>query len=403
MRFILALFFLFFLSCKKIDFVQLSTSTIVSNIYQNIKVDSNSKTRFIYKPTAFQSTNGLKRGYQGVPAIGYNDGIIYVAWMAGHANEEKGNYIVVVSSLDKGFSWSQELILAPTIDSFRCIDPMFWNEPNGNLRLGWTTTAYYFDGGVSGAWSIGIKATNSNCLITKPYRMFDGVSNVKPLFRDSKPNEILFPVSGWTLTSGQFPNSVSVPTSIAGPRIYSFNFNYINGQSYISSSFISKISTKNYPRDYDEHIIAEQGKDTLNCLLRSSSLGFYSSTSFDAGNTWTQAIPFTKVGNTTSSRVFYGKLNSGNMLLVLNSSKKRDSLAAFLSKDLGRTWPYKLPIFNPLSSYPDVAQDEQGNILLVFDQNRYPYGRIYFTKFTENDVISGISSSIKLSFVSKIK
>lgn len=69
-------------------------------------------------------------------------------------------------------------------------------------------------------------------------------------------------------------------------------------------------------------------------------------------------------------------------------------MTAFLSEDDGRTWPYKLLLDEREDvSYPDIAQDGNGNIYVVYDRKRVTQREILMARFREEDVKRGGLSS----------
>lgn len=69
-------------------------------------------------------------------------------------------------------------------------------------------------------------------------------------------------------------------------------------------------------------------------------------------------------------------------------------MTAFLSEDDGRTWPYKLLLDEREDvSYPDIAQDGNGNIYVVYDRKCVTQREILMARFREEDVKRGGLSS----------
>jgi hypothetical protein len=123
--------------------------------------------------------------------------------------------------------------------------------------------------------------------------------------------------------------------------------------------------------------------------------GIYFSTSSDYGKTWSNVEPFTASGPTTSSRFYLGKLASGNLLLISNSSTTRNNMTAFISKDGGKTWPHRLLLdARENVSYPDADQTPDGKIHVVFDRERTSAKDILYCRFTEEDVIKGSTEMV---------
>jgi AraC-like DNA-binding protein len=122
--------------------------------------------------------------------------------------------------------------------------------------------------------------------------------------------------------------------------------------------------------------------------------------SFDRGQTWT-------LGEDTgwggpNSRFYIGKLKSGRTLLINHVNYSgRNNLTALLSEDEGKTWKYSLLLDGRSEvSYPDVKEDEKGNIYVIYDRERggfkstlsEAYGcarEILYAKITEADIMAG--------------
>ena len=136
-------------------------------------------------------------------------------------------------------------------------------------------------------------------------------------------------------------------------------------------------------------------------MLRTTK-GIYYTNSSDFGKSWTPLKALTATGPTTSSRFYLGKLSSGNLLLIANNSSTRTKMTAFLSKDGGKTWPYKLLLdARENVSYPDADQTADGAIHVVFDRERTGAKDILYCKFTEYDLISGNLKAIYKTRVNK--
>lgn len=93
---------------------------------------------------------------------------------------------------------------------------------------------------------------------------------------------------------------------------------------------------------------------------------------------------------------------SGNLLLVNHQIEredeesketlfpKRSHLSAWLSEDDGLTWskPFLLDEREGIS-YPDVDQDEEGNIYIIYDYLRFKEKQLLLAKITEEDILNG--------------
>ncbi|MDI9873354.1 sialidase family protein [Flectobacillus rivi] len=370
--------------------------------YSSILIDSSSKALFLYDSKS--NPNGKVRGYQGCSSIGYDKGIIYAAWISGVKDEEIGNYISVAASKDDGKSWDlDKLTIAPIQDSVRHFDPSFWSDRYGVLRMNWTTSTGMWDGGIGGTWSIRMKYELNEIKISSPQKMFNGVMNVKPIHLGVDSSSILFPVSGWNITEGIYNGEFFKQTLPQYNGVFLYKSVYRNTPKLLlaPTKFV-KIPTSQ-PRVHDEAMVLDLGMNTLKCFFRTQK-GIFTSVSTDGGLNWSSQIAFKDLGPTAVSRFYVGRLKSGNILLVMNASTEREMLTAFLSKDNGETWPYKLLIDRRKgASYPDIIQKENGVICMIHDYKRYPNGEIKFTQFTESDIISGDVSKVVSTTISSLR
>ena len=118
-------------------------------------------------------------------------------------------------------------------------------------------------------------------------------------------------------------------------------------------------------------------------------------------------------GGTTASKRFYvRRLRSGALLLVRNNAptgSARSHLTAFVSDDDGLTWLGGLLLDERESSYPDGTEGPDGQLYVIYDQQRYTLNRagmrgtgsVLLAKFTEADVRAGrpIHTDTKLKAV----
>ncbi|TDW48590.1 BNR repeat protein [Flavobacterium sp. 270] len=376
-----------------------SDSISVHDDYTSLESDYEARATFQYNEMS--NPNDKIRGWQGCPSIGIKNNKIFVAWYGGEKGELPGNYIVLSISENMGQTWlPNKLLISPSENSLRMIDPSFWNDKFNDLNLTWTKTEGVWDFGAGGVWKVKIREVNNEIQITKPIRLFNGVMNVKPTILGTDNSTIIFPVSAWNLGVFDEKGNYIVSKDYNGAYIYN---GYYNGKGeLIGPSFFSKINLNNSIRSYDEHMIVALDENYLICMLRTTD-GIYTTKSFDGGKSWETPIKYNDLGPTTSSRFFFGKLKSGNLLFVLNNSLTRNKLTAFLSTDNGKTWPYKLLLDSREVSYPDVAQNEEGEICVVYDRSRPYFGEILFLKFTEEDIITGNINNLTPRVISKLK
>lgn len=337
-----------------------------------------------------------KRNFEQVPAIGSSeDGkVLYVAWYTGGAAPGPGNFVTVSTSTDKGENWTNDqLIVYPKSSSIRIFDPALWRDNEGQVRLyyGSAKDNLVWDG-FGGVNSIDIVMNGSKIDYSNPKRLTDGVMSNKPIFIESK-KITLMPVY---IDKSPKPDSGQVKYPANGAFVFS------NDQNALS--LYSSIVLPDSIRIHDEPQLVEiSSKGELLALLRTTK-GIYSANSSDYGKKWSEAMPFTASGPTTSSRFYIGKLASGNLLLVSNNSTTRNNMTASVSKDGGKTWPYQLLLdARENVSYPDADQTPDGNIHVVFDRDRTGAKDILYCRFTEDDILKGLKDNVFKSRVNKLQ
>jgi hypothetical protein len=296
--------------------------------------------------------------------------------------------VTLAVSLDKGKTWkNDQLVVFPKDSATRFYDPVLWRDKNGKVWLFYavgmkTKPKQIWDlrGGVN---AIGVGWDGAKVTHTTPGLLAYGVMMNKPTYIPQK-NLALFPVSVWQLgkDNSKEPNYVQDGT-------------FIHSMSYDSKSTVSELrSYGSVPvlvdsmRTFDEHQVVQTSETgDLLCLVRTKK-ELYFSKSPDFGKTWSILQPFTASGPTTSARFYIGKLKSGNLILILNSSKTRNNMTAFISRDGGKTWPHKLLIDNrEMVSYPDVDQTSDGTIHVTYDRDRTGAMDILYCNFKEKDIL----------------
>ena len=140
----------------------------------------------------------------------------------------------------------------------------------------------------------------------------------------------------------------------------------------------------------------------LSRLPKDCGGGMEISYSYDFGNSWTpykadNGVPYIS----PSSKFFIQRLESGAILLVTHATTSdRKQLAAYLSYDDGKTWPYMLMLDDSEIrnnwrdfgvSYPEVSaqQGEHGEIYIAYDAGRYELKEIRMCVITEEDIKAG--------------
>ena len=336
------------------------------------------------------------RNFEQVPTIAASaDGKqVFVAWYSGGPAPGPGNYVTLSLSLDSGKNWlNDQLVVYPKNQSDRFFDPMLWRDNQGTIRLfyGSAKDNLIWDG-FGGVNSLQMAWNGEEITASKPVRLTDGVMSNKPLYLPTK-NKILFPVYidkplPGTLSNKPFPKK--------GVFVYDTQSGKNQFQLYSSIPIDEELRIHDEPQ-----LVQISNSGGLLAMLRTTQ-GIYYTNSYDFGKSWTPIKALATTGPTTSSRFYLGKLSSGNLILIANNSSTRTKMTAFLSKDGGITWPYKLLLdARENVSYPDADQTVDGTIHVVFDRERTGAKDILYCKFTEYDLISGNLKAIYKTRVNK--
>lgn len=146
--------------------------------------------------------------------------------------------------------------------------------------------------------------------------------------------------------------------------------------------------------------------------------GIGKSISFDGGATWSKGCDS---GIYNADSRFFGRLKSGNLLLVRHAPGKcspqkvadkeqqvaydcwssRTNLVACLSEDNGKTWLHEVLIDGRnYVSYPDVTQKNDSMIHIIYDHDRHKEQNIVLATLNEKDVKE--KNKIKLTDITTI-
>lgn len=309
------------------------------------------------------------RMFQGIPGIERAaNGRLWATWYGGGIDEDKYNYIMLVTSGDDGKTWSKlKLVIDPDLDGpCRAFDPCLWHDPRGRLWLFWAERHQSAQ-----LWAIVTEDSGSeNPKWSAPRLVHPGIMMNKPTV--SSTGTWLLPIADWNRDGS---SGVVASTD--------------------SGATWQKLGGANIPnrkdRNCDEHMIVQRKDGNLWMLVR-TNYGIGQSLSTDQGRTWSDVQP--GAIQHTVSRFFIRRLASGKLLLVKHGeiTKKtgRSHLTAFLSDDDGQTWHGGLLLDERKSvSYPDGVQSHDGTIYLIYDYSRQGDKSILMATFTEADILAG--------------
>lgn len=341
----------------------------------------------LIKPEQLKKYSTNQRHWQGIPSVEVTKkGRIFVTFYSGGVKEEIGNYSFVVMS-DDGVHYTEPIAVAMAEEK-RCFDPCLWIDPLGRL---WFTWSQCPDDGLYGA--ICEDPDADELVWTEEFFIGHNIMMNKPTVLST--GEWLFPIAVWR--DGVRGIAPEYDYKI-GPRKSLVYSTVDQGKTFqmIGGSDVDH-------RSFDEHQILEMQDKSLNMYVR-TYYGIALSKSYDRGVNWTKGC--NSGLKNPSSRFHIKRLDSGRILLINHVDfQGRNNLAALLSEDDGKTWPYKLLLDERNDvSYPDVAEGPDGSIYVVYDRERGAFKsclaevnasarEILMAKITEQDIIDGCVNS----------
>lgn len=306
-----------------------------------------------------------KRAWQGCPTIAVTKkGRMFAGWYTGGAFEPCiDNYNVLAMSEDGGKTWQDPLLVVGSdyTNRMRHIDIQLWMAPGNVLWVMWTLSPYYETSrraSIRDGWNIDYhkefpgttvmvcRDPDAEVLVwEKPRYLCDG-------FMRSKPIRTAF---GRIIAPGYDYAGEMYTLSLSDDGGESFRKVYADGKPAVCV--------------YDEIMPYENAQGRLRFLARTNTGWYVCSDSFDNGETWSKAVNYVKA---TSSRCYIGRLHNDSILYVSNASEtSRTGMKVMLSQDGGESFPFEMLLDDRGNvSYPDVDQDEAGNIYIVYDRER---------------------------------
>ncbi len=330
--------------------------------------------------------NDHRRTWQGIPGIERTKcGRIFVGFYGGNPTEAPGNYVLLVYSDDDGATFTTPyLAILPPTQNVRCFDECLWIDPNGALHLYWAQSYGFMDGRI-GVWESVCEAPDADePKFSMPRRLANGIMMNKP---------IVLSTGEWLLTCSIYKdcNTSRTPDSTLPTKTLDFS------EEMYSNVYISKDGGKTFTlgghsayedRFIDEHMCIEKKDGSIWMLIRARR-GIGESTSYDKGMTWVDTKDSGLGG--PGARFCIRRLKSDRMLLINHHEfVGRNNLKAMLSDDEGKTWKGFLMLDDRTPvTYPDMTEDDAGNIYVIYDFDRYGESEILMSKITEEDILQG--------------
>lgn len=376
--------------------------------YEQMIAEAAKPQQVIIRPGSAYAESARK--FQGIPSITVAPGgRLWAIWFSGGQGESSVNYVLVVTSGDGGETWSDPVLAVDPPGSVRAYDPQIWVDPDGKLWVFWTQ-AHTLHDGKWGVWCVTTHDSDSaEPKWSEPRRISDGIMLGKPLVLSD--GEWLFPVS--LLPSRPMNNEVRMMPfflrtylSKKVPDQVRQEIDERHGAWVLSSrdkggsfEWKGRARAAEGVSTHNEHEIVEKSDGTLWMLVR-TSYGIGQSFSSDRGKTWTD-VEESEFFH-PSSRFAFAKLTSGHLILVKHSPEERfgvvveegkkpprSHLTALLSTDEGKTWGSELMLQEKGCSYPDLCQDHEGTLYVVYDRERRGLKKIMVARFREEDIEAG--------------
>ena len=347
------------------------------------------------KPVASGTTETYAekdRQWQGLPTVAITPGgRMWCAWQTGdviEGSDGPNNYDVMYYSDDQGETWSSEYMIWDVPDeSIRLADPRLFYDQFGKLWL------VLIRGGLKGAYALEMK--NPDCENpAQNLEMGEPISWMKapPAHRPT------------ILSNGYWITPVEVDAD--AQQTYICRPNNETGK-YPWTTTTTQPAVTAFPdnKTFGEAQIIELTDGRLMMLSRLPKTcggGMEISYSSDYGTNWTpykadNGVPYI----TPSSKFHIQRLESGAILMVTHATTAdREQLAAYLSYDDGKTYPYMMMLDDTDIrgswrdygvSYPEAAaeQGENGEIYIFYDAGRYALKEIRMCVVTEEDIKAG--------------
>lgn len=343
-------------------------------------------------PARYQDENRMFLCGPGIAVS--KGGRLWVTFKSGDIGEDEDNCTILVTSGDRGKTWSKPVLAIDIEGPVRTNDPGIWTDANGNVTLMFGQVYGFWDGR-GGFWTMTAEnGDDENTTWSKPVRLSDGYLKNKPFI--TRSGDWLYPIEhmgpkGWR---GRYAGGEPMEPQFIHPRPELDHASiFVSRDQGKTVSYLSRSIIPTEQRTFQEHMIVEKGDGTLWMLGRIKD-GVGEAFSSDQGKTWTEMAPAKGI-NGSSSRIFFQRLKSGNILLIKNGDeidqkpRHRTHLTAYLSEDDGATWPHKLILDERRTSYPDAAEDGDGFINIIHDYGRYSEKEVIFHRITEADIKAG--------------
>ena len=347
----------------------------------------------IVNPTdpVFDDTLQLQRTVTGMART--PGGRLFLSYYSGgaHADEDVGNYVMVISSDDDGKTFQNRIAVAPpNWETSRTFDANLWVDDTGRLWLFWCQSYLKLDGRI-GVWASRCDNPDDEEMhFTEPRRFANGLLLTQPII--TRDGLWLIPTAladdkCWHGSANGLPKANWLPKE-QGVSVYASKD---RGETFerIASGIRFPFST------FDEPCIVERSDGSLWMWIRGMNC-MGDCFSYDGGYTWTIPCQNPKL-NFPNTHSHIGRLKSGRLLALVNYKADmfsffggRNNLTALISSDDGATWESALMIDEREGSeQPDFVEGDNGFIYISYGRAPQIAGESMLAVVTEEDILAG--------------
>ncbi len=316
--------------------------------------------------------SSMHRLWQGCPTIECTaKGRLLAGWYSGGmAEPDMRNYNLLITSDDRGESWSDPVLVIESDVSLglRCIDIQLWIDPAGKCWVFWTQVLGWGEprNEHHETWAMTTDDPDAEEICwSAPFYVAEGFLRCKPTVLKNGT----WLLCAYSRSSARYHYSVSADQG---------------------KTWQLREAGKKVPTPFDETMILEHRDGTLRMFARTGGSGHIAEcVSSDGGKSWSDGRDGAIIS--PGSRFFIGRLRSGNLICVRNNdAAKRINLSVSLSFDDGASWTKPMLLDSRSEvSYPDVAEGSDGTIYILHDWNRVAEKAILLTRLAEEEIAAG--------------
>lgn len=330
----------------------------------------------VYQATATIARTGKSRYWQ--------------AWRADntHAEEGPGNFTVLAYSDDNNKTVKEYgyFTYSPSHPDMHIVDPMLWLDPEDKLWLffGVFGKNSRMDG-VGGCWAVICQNPNAEFPVWgQPFRLSYFGDPRHPVMVNG---EWYIAVDGWRALAEYPPRYMEH----VGPHIYKLDW---RNKSMSKVCQLPPNNNGQYSGFFEtEFVQIADGRVMATNRWTAGDSGVLVSFSSNLKD-WTPWINYLALAPASSSRIWLGRTPSGRLIMVWNNDTVRRTLTVGLSDDEGVTYPYRV-VLEPNSAgqltYPVVDYGDNGEIFVIYDNERITKKQIHIAKLIESEVVAGTS------------